>query len=297
MVVAFALLAALSNGISVTTQHIASTADSARSAGWRLAVYLIRNPLWLVGAAAQVGAFVFQAVALHNGEVSIVQPLLVTELVMVLGLRRFWLRQSVALAAWNGAILTCAGLSVFLIAGEPRGGRPVPESHHWAVAIVATGVAAGVLALAGMRGSPNRRAALVAAATGIAWAIEATFIKATTDTITAFGLGGTFTRWPVYAMAAGGAVGVLLEQEALHVGPLRVSQPVSVITDPIVSIALSVWLFDEHFTSSGLVLAAAAAGFAVMCVGVVYLTRKAPATMEADPAQPAASTASPPDPG
>ncbi len=291
----FALLAALSNGISVTTQHIASTAGSARSAGSRLILVLIRNPLWLVGAAAQVGAFVFQAVALHNGEVSIVQPLLVTELVMVLGLRRFWLRQSVALAAWNGAILTCAGLSVFLVAGEPQGGRPVPASHHWAVAIVATGVAAAALALAGRRGSPSRQAALLAAAAGITWAIEATFIKAATDTITAFGVGGMFLRWPVYATAVGGAVGVLVEQQALHVGPLRVSQPVMVIIDPIVSIALSVWLFEEHFTSDGLVLAVAAAGFAVMCVGVVYLTQKAPATMEADLGQPAANTASPPD--
>ena len=34
-------------------------------------------------------------------------------------------------------------------------------------------------------------------------------------------------HWPVYAMAAGGAAGVLLEQEALHVGPLRVSQPIT----------------------------------------------------------------------
>ena len=85
----------------------------------------------------------------------------------------------------------------------------------------------------------------------------------------------------------GGAAGVLLEQEALHVGPLRVSQPIMVIIDPVVSIALSVWLFDEHFVSDGWVLAAAAAGFAAMCVGVVYLTRKAPETMEAAASGPA----------
>ena len=297
MVVVFALLAALSNGISVTTQHIASTAGSARLAGWRLIVTLVRSPLWLIGAAAQVGAFLFQAVALHLGQVSIVQPLLVTELVLVLALRRFWLRQSIALAAWNGAILATVGLTVFLVAGEPRGGRPVPTSHHWAIAIVATGVAAAALALAGRRGSPSRQAGLMAAAAGIAWGIEAAFIKATTDTITAFGVGGMFLRWPVYAMAVGGAAGVLLEQQALHVGPLRVSQPIIVIADPMVSIVLSVWLFDEYFTSNGLVLMAAAAGFAVMCVGVVYLTLKAPPTMEPDLGQPTASTASPPDAG
>src|ERR1700761_4838601 len=286
MVVVFALLAALSNGTSAVTQHIASTASKLPLTGWRLIAFLVRRPLWLFGAAAQVGAFVFQALALHNGEISVVQPLLVTELVLVLVLRRAWLRQSVSLAAWNGAVLACAGLSGFLVAGEPRGGRPVPESRHWISAIAVIVVAAAVLALAARRGSPPRRAALYAVAAGITWALEATLIKATTDTLTQFGVGGMFLHWPVYAVAAGGAAGVLLEQEALHVGPLRVSQPVMVIIDPVVSIALSVWLFGEHFVPDGWVLAAAAAGFAAMCVGVVYLTRKAPETMGAGVREP-----------
>ncbi|MFY9933636.1 MAG: DMT family transporter [Streptosporangiaceae bacterium] len=287
MVVVFALLAALSNATSAVTQHMASTAGKVQLTGWRLIVFLVRKPLWLLGAAAQVAAFVFQALALHNGELSVVQPLLVTELVLVLVLRRVWLHQSIAMAAWNGAVLACAGLSVFLIAGEPGGGRPVPESGHWVAAVVVIVVAAIALAFAGRRGSPGHRATLYAVAAGITWALEATFIKATTDTITQFGVGGMFLHWPVYAVAVGGAAGVLLEQEALHVGPLRVSQPIMVITDPIVSIALSVWLFDEHFMPNGWVLAAAAAGFAVMCVGVVYLTLKAPETMEADAGDPA----------
>ena len=58
--------------------------------------------------------------------------------------------------------------------------------------------------------------------------------------------------------------------------------PFIVIVDPIVSIALSVWLFAEHFTANGAVLALAAAGFAVMCAGVVVLTQTAPATMTAN---------------
>src|ERR1700761_3556863 len=135
MVVVFALLAALSNGTSAVTQHIASTASKLPLTGWRLIAFLVRSPLWLVGAAAQVGAFVFQALALHNGEISVVQPLLITELVLVLVLRRIWLRQSIALAAWNGAIVTCVGLAIFVVAGEPQGGRPAPASQHWIVAI------------------------------------------------------------------------------------------------------------------------------------------------------------------
>ena len=283
MVIVFALLAALSNAVNVTTQHIASTADPRGSSGWRLVVYLARSPLWLFGWVALAGAFVFQALALNAGLLSIVQPLMATELIFALVLRQFWIHQSILPITWGGAALTCVGLAVFIVAGEPRGGRPTPTSQHWLGAAVACGATAAVLAALAQRGSPGWRAALYASAAGTVWALVATFIKTTTDTLTEFGLAGMFTHWPVYALAVGALAATLLQQAALHVGPLKVSQPFLVIVDPIVSIALSVWLFSEHFTSSAAVLAIAAAAFAVLCAGVVLLTQTAPATMDASP--------------
>ncbi len=281
MVIVFALLAALSNAVNVTTQHMASTADPEKSSGWRLVLYLFRSPLWLFGWVALAGAFLFQALALHFGQISVVQPLLATELIFVLVLRRFWIHQSIRLITWGGAALTCVGLAVFVVAGEPRGGNSTPTSHHWLGAAVACCVAAAVLAALAQRGSENWRAALFGSAAAIMWALVATFIKATTDTLAEFGVAGMFTHWPVYALVAGAMAGLFLEQAALHVGPLRVSQPFMVIIDPMVSIALSVWLFSEHFTSNAAVMALAAAAFAVMCAGVVLLTQTAPATMNA----------------
>jgi drug/metabolite transporter (DMT)-like permease len=90
---------------------------------------------------------------------------------------------------------------------------------------------------------------LLAISSSVVWALEATFIKTMTDTLTEDGVGGAFLHWPVYAVAIGGVVGTLLAQAALHVGPLRVSQPFLVIVDPLVSILLSVYLFREYFTS------------------------------------------------
>ena len=88
MVIVFALLAALSNAVNEATQHIASTAAPPKSSGWRLVVYLFRSPLWLFGWVALIAAFVFQALALNKGQLSIVQPVLATELVFMLVLRR-----------------------------------------------------------------------------------------------------------------------------------------------------------------------------------------------------------------
>jgi drug/metabolite transporter (DMT)-like permease len=282
MVILFALLAALSNAVNEATQHVASTAAPSRSSGWQLVVYLFRNPLWLLGWAALIAAFVFQALALSQGQISIVQPLLATELVFMLLLRRVWIHQSIRPITWAAATLTCMGLAVFIVAGQPGGGQSTPTSRHWFTAGLACCAAAAVLAVLARWGSPSLRAALYGSSSAVMWALVATFIKATTDTLTQFGVAGMFAHWPVYALAAGSVAALFLMQAALHVGPLRASQPFIVIIDPIVSIALSVWLFAEHFTADGAVLAIAAIGFAVMCAGVVLLTQTAPATMQAD---------------
>jgi hypothetical protein len=187
-----------------------------------------------------------------------------------------WIHQDVARAAWAAVSVVCVALAVFLIAAEPSGGHPVPETAEWLTAVLAFGGAIAVLALVGRWGSPVRRAAAFAGAAALTWALEATFLKAATDTLTAFGIPGMLIRWPVYALITATVTGTLLQQAALHVGPLSVSQPVLVIVDPFASIVLSVWLFDERFTNSPAKITIAAVAFAVMAAGVAVLTRTAP---------------------
>ncbi len=129
--IVFALLAALGNALNVVMQHIASTGDPAHRKGWQFVRYLVANPLWLFGWVALAGAFVFQALALHNGLMSVVQPLLVTELVFALVLRRVWIRQSIRAVTWWTAGLTCASLAVFLAAAEPTAGVIGPTMRDW----------------------------------------------------------------------------------------------------------------------------------------------------------------------
>jgi drug/metabolite transporter (DMT)-like permease len=274
--VVFALAAAFSNAVNLMTQHAASTSAPKREKGWRLVGYLVRQPLWLLGGVAAVGSFGFQALALHHGQLSVVQPILVTELVFVLVLRRVWIRQDVARAAWAAVLVVCVALAVFLIVAEPTGGHPAPETAEWVSAVSVFGGSIAALALLGMRGSPVRRAAVFATAAALAWALMATFIKTATETLATFGIGGMLTRWPVYALAAAAVTGTLLEQSALHVGPLSISQPVLVVTDPFASIILSVWLFDERFTDSPARIAVAILAFAVMAAGITVLSRTSP---------------------
>ena len=285
LAVVFALAAAFCNAVNLMTQHSASVGAPEREKGWRLAVYLVRQPLWLLGAVAAVGSFAFQALALHNGLLSVVQPVLVTELVFVLVLRRVWIHQEVTRAAWGAVLVVCVSLGVFLTAAEPTGGHPVPETAEWLSAVLVFGGTIAVLAAAGRRGSAVRRAAAFATAAALAWALLAGFLKTATEMLATFGIGGMLTRWPVYALVAAAVAGTLLEQAALHVGPLSVSQPVLVVIDPFASIILSVWLFDERFTNSPAKVAAGVVSFAVMAAGVIALSRTAP--QDLTPSRPA----------
>jgi drug/metabolite transporter (DMT)-like permease len=283
MTILFALVAAFCNALNLVTQHIASISDPGHSKGWRFVRYLLSNPLWLFGWVALAGAFVFQALALHIGQMSVVQPLLVTELVFALVLRRFWVHQQIRRVTWVAAALVCGSLALFVAMSQPTGGTAIPSSSAWAGAIAVIAGGSAVLALSSLRGSPVRRAALLGAATSMLWALVAAFIKATTDTLTQYGFGGMFLHWPVYALAVAGLAAEYLNQAALHVGPLSVSQPLIVVVDPIVSIGLSLWIFNETFTDDALRLGLAATAFAGMGAAVTVLVRTAPATMERQP--------------
>ena len=182
--------------------------------------------------------------------------------------------------AWTAALVTCAALAVFLTAAQPHGGHVQPDATDWASALAAFGGAVAVLAVLASRGSPVRRAALYATAASITWALMAAFMKATTNVLTVSGPVGTLTHWPIYALIASGVLGSVLQQAALQVGPLSVSQPLIVVVDPAVAIVLSVWVFDERFTVSLAQKVVAGVAFCVMAMGVTILSRTAPSDLD-----------------
>ncbi len=277
--IAFSLAAALANAVHLMTQHAASVGVS-KHRGWSVVTFLIRQPLWLLGWAAAAGAFAFQAIALHGGQLAVVQPLLVTELVFALLLRRFWVRQHIARMAWVAALVACGALAVFLVAAEPHGGHLKPDAVDWYSALGVFGGAVAALSVMARWGSSVRRAALYAIAASTTWALMATFIKATTDVLAASGPLGTLEHWPIYALIAAGVLGSVLQQAALQVGPLSVSQPLIVVVDPAVAIGLSVWIFDERFAASTIQRTVAGVAFCVMALGITVLSRAAPTDLD-----------------
>ncbi len=281
LAVGFALATALANALALATQHAASVSGDQSHRGWALFVYLVHHPLWLLGWVGMGASLVFQAVALHFGPLSLVQPLLVSELVLALVVRRLWLHQSLRRTAWISAGVTTVALAAFLVAVNPRVSALQPTLSDWTWPSVVVALLVVLAVVTARRGSPARRAGAYAGATALLWALEATFIKAAADVLAAGGISAVFTSWPLYALVSCGVVGLLSEQAALHVGPLKISQPIIVIVDPLASIVLGVVLYHERLVTSSATITLAAGAFVIVAVGVVSMTRSVPDTANA----------------
>jgi len=230
------------------------------------------HPVWLLGMVGQVAGFALHALALRSGPLTLVQPLMVTEVVFALPLRQLLERRWPGRGelAWAGA-LSC-GLALFLVSATPTEG-PVKPPDTVPTLVAVLGTAAGMALMAALgRGTEGRFAAgCLAVGAGLGFAGTAGLLKEVTTEL-GQGAAGVFGNWPVYALAVAGAGGILLTQLAYRAAPLRTSLPAMTTVDVVVSLAIGVAVFDEPFQVSALALAGELAGLLVVIVGLVALT-------------------------
>ncbi len=281
--VGFALLGAFSQALASVLHRRTNATDPEDGSRSLMATVraLVVQPMWLLGMVSMGATFVFTALALYFGQLATVQPILVTELIFTLALRALWLHDPIASRTWGAAGLLCAGLFGFLVVARPQEGHGSPHPRDWAVALTSRGLLIVIAVVLSRWGSPSRRAALLGASAGMVWAIDAAFVKAATDALAAYGWGGMFLHWAVYAVVVSGVAGTFLLEAAFAAGPLSASQSTLLIVDPLASIAMGVELFGEQLASSPAAIVLQVAFLLVMFAGVVLLSRWAPPSMEA----------------
>lgn len=251
---------------------------------------LARQPVWLLGFASMLAGFGLQVVALRYGPLALVQPILATELLFVFAylavVTAMRTGRRVQVRDWLAAVAMSGGISLFLGAAAPSGGRShAPASLWWAAGLTIGGcVVLAVFVATRLEGGPGpasgpdltgrqavHRAAILGVATGIAWGFVAAVIKELSSHI-GQGIGAVFENWSVYVLLATGAATMLLVSHALAAGPLAASQPGFTIGDPITAALLGVFLFDESLRTGALALTAELAGLAILVAGVVALS-------------------------
>ncbi|KRD11912.1 MULTISPECIES: DMT family transporter [unclassified Streptomyces] len=272
LAVLFAVLGAASNAVGTAFQRkAASTVD--QGGGMRLMLALVRRPAWAIGIAGVAGAALFQALALVNGPMALVQPVFILELPFALLVAAPLLHRRLSADGWTAVGAVVGGLALLLAAAAPSGTRAQAAMARWVPVLVITlGVMAGAVLLARSSSSRLFRAAALASAAAVGNALTAALLKSATDRLADDGLPAFLGAWQTYGFALTGIASVLLLENALQAGPLTASQPALTIGDASVSLLLGVALFGERIRT-GWWLVPQAIGALVLLCGVLRLAR------------------------
>jgi drug/metabolite transporter (DMT)-like permease len=292
-----ALAASVCTATASVCQRLGARSSQTNGLDPWLIFRLARRPIWLAGIASMILGFVFQLTALHYGPLALVQPILSLELLFVFGYMAVLGSRGVKRRDWMAAAAMSAGLGLFLFAASPSGGRDHAPAFLWLLAGLATlGVVVFALATAfGLRHrtttSGSHRAAILGAATGVAWGFVAAIIKEFSSHLDD-GAAAIFSNWSVYALIVAGAGSLLLASHALAAGPLAASQPGFTILDPLAASLLGLFLFGEHFEAGAGDLAFEALALALLVAGVTALSHSHLIVGEEDDARPTGEAAS-----
>ncbi|HEX4747332.1 MAG TPA: DMT family transporter [Gaiellaceae bacterium] len=235
-------------------------------------VTLAKQKWWLIGTAALLCGYAFQAVALGNGRLAVIQPLLVTTIVFALPLGYLLTDQSVGRKEIFGAAVVVLGLAVFTGVGQAADGNDNAPANEWAIAVVAFSAIAIVLFVLGGRGPVVRKAALYGACAGVLFGLSASLCKPTVEILDASGVAGVLESWEFYAFAAAGIIAFVVQQLSLATGKLAASVATVSVCNPLVGIVIGTLLLDERLADPLWHKVVAYTGLGVALAGAVVIS-------------------------
>jgi drug/metabolite transporter (DMT)-like permease len=227
---------------------------------------------WLLGTIALLGGYAFQAVALANGRLAVIQPLLVTTIVFALPLGYFLTSQAINRREVLGALVVVAGLAIFTVVGDAADGNDNAPANQWALAVLVFGAVAAVLIVLGNKGSLVRKAGLYGACAGVLYGLSASLCKPTVEILGDDGIGAVLTSWEAYAFAIAGVLAFVVQQVSLATGKLATSVATVSVCNPLVSIVIGTLLLDERLAEPTWHKVVAYCGLGVALFGAVVIS-------------------------
>ena len=274
--------AALSFALSAVLQQ-RETADvpERRALDPRLVLDLVHRPVWAASIAADIVGVVLQVIALHFGQLILVQPLLVAGLLFAVVIAARLDHRPPDRVMLGGALLCAAGLTAFLLVAQPAGGDGTARGvdARWLVIGLAATLASCLLVAYRTGGTP--RALALALGTGLLYGVTSGLLKLL-GTDLASGVAATVTHWPLYAVLVAGPLGFLLSQNAFQAARLP-APPLAVLTtvDPLVSIAIGLVALGERIEQTPGAVVGEVLALTAMTGGIYALAHRAPAVVAA----------------
>jgi hypothetical protein len=287
LAVAAGLGSALAYGAGTAGQHaVAYTGSQCADAGELRKLACDRR--WLLASGGDLVGIALQLLALANGPVVLIQPLLVVSLPVAVVLRSAFGGPRASRPDLGHCLLLILGLALFfLLLGEPHRGRIIGTQA--ASLTLAAALVGGGLAIAAVRHRrPAARAVVFGAVAGCWFGAVSVLIEAVSSVWQHRGLAGLGRPdglVPLLAVLVLALGGYLLVQIGFQLGPLGASFPPNLILDPVVAVALGAALLGEQVPLGRVEIA----GYlvCVLVVGWAAVRLAAPVTGPA-PSSPAA---------
>ncbi|POX51801.1 DMT family transporter [Streptomyces sp. Ru72] len=272
LVLALAVSAAFCLGTGfVLQQNAAQQAPLSDFLSPRLLLDLMRVPRWLGGIGLMVAGMILSAVALSQGEISLVEPLVATNLLFALALSRWQTKQPLGRQGWAGLVLLAGGVTAFIVAGRPRAGDAVTDPvRHWVIIGAMVG-AALVLTTYAKRSRMITGPLLLALAAGLLYGVQDALTRVSGQRLTTGGWTEFVTGWQPYGVLVLGVTGLVLVQSAFETAPLRMSLPALTAAQPLAGIACGVGFLGDRLRTDTGALAWEASGLAAIVLGIVLL--------------------------
>ncbi|MEU6094620.1 DMT family transporter [Streptomyces sp. NPDC047079] len=272
LVLALAVSAAFCLGTGfVLQQNAAQHAPLSDFLSPRLLLDLMKIPRWLGGLGLMAVGMGLSAVALAHGEISLVEPLVATNLLFALAESRRQTRQPLGRQGWLGLALLAGGVTAFIVAGRPRAGVAVTDPvRHWLI----LGVMVGLALLLTTYAKKSRLIigpVLLGLAAGLLYGVQDALTRVSGQRITEGGWKEFITGWQPYAVLVLGVAGLILVQSAFETAPLRMSLPALTAAQPLAGIACGVGFLGDRLRTDTGALAWEAAGLAGIVFGIVLL--------------------------
>lgn len=251
LVVVFALCAAIFAAIGIVVRQRA-TMDVPEEHGVSTVMFatLLRRPLWWAGTASAVAGFVFQALALDNGSLIVVAPLLVSALLFALPLSARLAHRRVTRGAWLWALLLTVSLAVFIFLAHPRANEQVAPAPTIAVVVAVCTVLVIVCVVIAVRSTGWKRAVPLAAAVGVMFGLIAVLTKILMFMLDRGSVADVLATPVPYALVFLGVTATLLQQSSFHAGSLQMSVPTMVVVEPMAAVLLGVFILGETLNAN-----------------------------------------------
>jgi drug/metabolite transporter (DMT)-like permease len=285
-----ALLAALGSALgfalSTSLQHHAAgdAPESVRGAG-RLLAHLLRRPMWLVGQVLAFVSFCLHAFALHTGALALVQPIVVSGIVLAVPIRAALTRHRPPAGEVAAVLVAAGGLAAFLVAAGRMAGEEGTSGSPAVLFVLVGGCGAALLHLAAGRArAVALRAGLYGVVAGVLFGLVAGLVKLTLQRLADDGASGLLGGWPLWTLVLLGLTGVAVNQQAYRVGALSASMPILNVVNVVVAVTFGVLIFDEVPAHTPAALLVQGVALACIAAGLVGLGRHAegqPTTREA----------------